>query len=178
MAKITVTEARAELKTIGKRVQKKKQVVMAHLVRLDRIIDPLAEEGGSEAAVAEARQGIQDLLGRIVEIRAAIQKSNLYTELTIEGETKTVAEWLTWRKEAAPLAKNLLDDIAVGIDSGDRQLRTVHDQNPDQENQPALVVNVSRKELAEQREKMETILGTLDGKLSLLNATTHIELRD
>jgi len=36
MAKITVTEARAELKTIGKRVQKKKQVVMAHLVRLDR----------------------------------------------------------------------------------------------------------------------------------------------
>jgi len=38
------------------------------------------------------------------------------------------------------------------------------------------VVNINEKELSEKIENIETVMGTLDGKLSLANATILIEV--
>ena len=39
-----------------------------------------------------------------------------------------------------------------------------------------IVVNINEKELAEQAEALEEVLGSLDGQLSLKNATIYIDV--
>lgn len=53
---ITITEALAEIKTIGKRIDSKKQFVTSHLARQDGVKDPLEKDGGSAELLKRERQ--------------------------------------------------------------------------------------------------------------------------
>lgn len=44
---LTITEALAEIKTVGKRVEKKREFIKAFLARQDGVKDPLEKDGGS-----------------------------------------------------------------------------------------------------------------------------------
>jgi len=178
---VTITESLAEIKTIGKRIEKKRQSVATYLARDLRLKDPLEKDGGSVKFIAEQRQGITDLENRIVAIRTAIQKSNLATSASIGNRTMTVAEWLTWRREVSVGAQGFLTSLNSGI----RQIREKAQKDggrvvsapSESDSKPALeiVVNIDEKALLEEQENMEKTLGELDGRLSLLNATTIVE---
>src|SRR5437762_2223860 len=99
---ITITEALAELKTLQKRIEKKREFVVTFLARQDGLKDPLGNDGGSFVALGRELQAIHDLDARRVLIRTNIQKINQSTPITVENVTRTIAEWLTWRKEVAP----------------------------------------------------------------------------
>lgn len=175
---ITITEALAEIKTIGKRLDKKRQNVLLYLARQEGIKDPLEKEGGSAAFVAAERQSIADLGSRIVDLRRGIQKANEATSVTLGGKTRTIADWLIWRRDVAASEGSFLAQIR-------QQLNAVRDQarkngsgvvaSSAEANTPAdFVVNVNEQDLASQIEAHEEILGQLDGQLSLKNATTPI----
>jgi hypothetical protein len=181
---ITITEALAEIKTIGKRLEKKRAAVLANLARDSRVFDPL--EGGSVEFVKRERQGIADLEKRIVDIRTAIQKSNLTTSTTVGEQTMTIAEWLTFRREVSKGRKDFLTTIN-GTITGLRQkfqqqggravlasaTAIIENSKPDV---PTVLIHLDERTLLEEQENLEKALGDLDGKLSLLNATTTIEL--
>lgn len=177
---LTITEALAELKTIQKRIEKKREYVGAFLARQDGVKDPLEKDGGSAVVVARERQAISDLETRIVAIRTSIQKVNQATPITIEGITKTIAEWLTWRKEVAPGAQTFVGRLRGSIQS--IRQKALQSGNavvvPGQTAaQPAdVVISVDESELAKLAEEYELILGTLDGQLSLKNATVMVEV--
>ncbi len=177
MTKLTITEALADIKTTTARIQKKKENVMRYFSRSSKLRDPLENEGGSKEFVKRERQGIKDLEEKVVLLRSAIQKINLNTELTISGETKTVSEWLNWRREIANGQKSFLaqmvQSLAILRQNATKQGLSVTDK--DSVNPDDVLVMVNEKELAAEIEKLEEILGSLDGKLSLLNATTFIE---
>lgn len=69
MAKSTITEALAELKTINARLETRRQNVGQYLMRDARLKDPLETDGGSVEYVTRERQAIKDLEERIVQIR-------------------------------------------------------------------------------------------------------------
>jgi hypothetical protein len=175
----TITEALAEIKTIGKRIEKKRQAVATYLCRDSRLKDPLEKDGGSAKFISEERQGIRDLENRIIAIRTAIQKSNLETQTTIGGRSMSVAEWLTWRREVAAGSGGFLTSLNNGI----RQIREkvqkqggqVTSAEADVKSAVDVIVNLDEKTLLEEQENIEKALGELDGRLSLLNATTVIE---
>ena len=48
---LTITEALAEIKTLAKRIEKKRQNIGQFLVRQEGVRDPLEREGGSVAFV-------------------------------------------------------------------------------------------------------------------------------
>jgi hypothetical protein len=102
---LTITEALAEIKTIQKRIVKKQESVSGFLFRQDLARDPLEAQGGSKAHIAAERQAIADLSARVVRIRAEIQKANANTTVTIAGITRSISDWLVWRREVAPGAK-------------------------------------------------------------------------
>lgn len=185
MAKLTITEALAEVKTINKRLEKKRQAVLPYLCRDLRVKDPFESKGGSEAFIKTERQGIHDLQTRIVAIRSAIQKTNLDTPVTISGQVKSLADWLTWRREIAQDEKNFLTTLNNGLKTFRNDLlrkggKVVSNGTPvenyDATAPPEMLVNVDEKKLLEEQENIETVLGELDGKLSLLNATTFIDV--
>lgn len=178
---MTITEALAEIKTIGKRIEKKRSSIGNYTGRDARVKDPLEREGGSVEFIKRERQAITDLENRVVSIRTAIQKSNLETRTKIGGEEKSVSEWLTWRREVAPGRQSFIQITIQGINNmrskiqkeGKNLLPAKDEGNATPGD---VVVHLDEKELHEQAEQMEQTLGELDGRLSLLNATTVIEV--
>lgn len=176
---ITITEGLAEIKTIQARLDKRQEAVLRFLARDARLRDPLESEGGSIEFVRRERQAIGDLEERIVNIRTAIQAVNLATQLSVNNRTATVSEWLNWRRDVSGRHGNFLNTmnqtIAQARQKAAQQGARLTDQ--DANTKPGdFIIAVSERELAEAIEEQEIVLGELDGKLSLLNATTTINV--
>lgn len=186
---MTITEALAEIKTINKRLEKKRAAVLSNIGRDSRLKDPLADEEGmtSTKYVAQERQAINDLEKRIVTIRNAIQEKNLVTPCTVGATTMPVQDWLNFRRDVSEGRKMFLMQLSNGI----RNIRTQAQQKggrvvaaasaqatiTTEANAPMeILLHLDERELLQEQEGLEQTLGELDGKLSLLNATTVIEV--
>lgn len=176
MSEMTITEALAEMKTLEKRIAKKRQFVADFLWRPERLKDPLDKQGGSVAAVQEARQSIDDLCKRAVDIRLAIQDANESATITVAGVTKSIAEWLVWRREVAPGQQQFINNMRMNINRmrEEAQQKGIHVTATEAASLDDVVVNVDEKALAAEAEQIEEVLGALDGQLSLKNATVTI----
>lgn len=181
MFNITITEALAEIKTIGKRIETKQSQLQGYLFRDARLKDPMEKVGGSEAYIKSELQAISDLNQRVVDLRYAIQNANMTATLELGGKTMTIFRWLVWRREVAPTLKGNLDSMWRALQAARQQAQrsgfgVVAAAAAIQSNtEPKdLIVNIDEKELAAEREGLEKTLGELDGRLSLLNATTMI----
>lgn len=178
MSQITITEALAELKTIGKRLEKKKQFVLDYLMRPEHVRDPLQNDGGSASSVARERQSITDLEERIVSIRRAIQIANEQNVITV-GRSRSIADWLVWRREIAPLHNQFMAQLRQKIDVQRNEImrRGAGLASTTDAAKPGdVIVNISEQELAKEIEDIEYVLGTLDGQLSLRNATILVDI--
>jgi hypothetical protein len=178
---MTVTEGLAEIKTLLKRIEAKRKFILDHVGRLGQYKDPFEQDGGAVSIIKRERQAFKDLLQRIVRIRVAIQAQNRATSLTVEGMTLTVAEWLAWRKDAAPQIQALLTGLCNGV----AELKTETLQSTyrnSAQNAGAgsenFVLHLSETDLAKETENFQQVIGVLDGQLSLLNATTMITVPD
>jgi hypothetical protein len=183
---MTITEALAEIKTIGKRLEKKRTGVLQNIGRDARLKDPL--DGGTVEFVKRERQAITDLEARIVTIRTAIASSNLSTFATVGAETRTVFEWLTFRREVAEgrrlfLAQmnNYIRQVREKVQKDGGRVITANVASTaivEGSGKQAIevIIHLDEKELLEREENLLKILGDLDGKLSLLNATTVIDV--
>lgn len=172
----TITEALAELKTLGKRIEKKRAFITSHLIRQDKFKDPLERDGGSPKVIGAERQSITDLENRAVAIRMAISQVNSETPVIINGLTHSIAEWLVWRREVAPGQQLFLATLQTGINRVRTEARRTgavvapkDDVKPDD-----VIVNVNEVTLAQEIEALESVLGALDGQLSLKNATVTV----
>lgn len=176
---LMITEALAEIKTIGKRMDSKRAFIMGFLARQDGVKDPLEKDGGSVVVIARERQAIGDLEKRIIALRRGIQKANDSTSVTINGVTRSIADWLTWRRDVAPKAKdftNKLRGSLTSIRENAKKQGIAVIQPGATASQPAdFVINVDEAALAKEIETMEDTLGQLDGQLSLKNATVAIQ---
>lgn len=177
---MTITEALAELKTIQKRIEKKQGAMGGYLARQDGIRDPLEKDGGSVLFIERERQAVTDLQTRLVKIRTTIQQVNQMTPIMVAGDTKTIAEWLTWRKEVAPNAQQFVKLIRGAVNDFRKTAlqkgQGVYGPGQTPTAPTDVIVNVNEVELATLAEHLETVLGELDGQLSLKNATVMVDV--
>jgi len=177
MATTTITEALAEIKTIDKRIEKKREFITTYLVRNEQLKDPLDRDGGSFEAIRRERQAIKDLEELKVAIRRAILDANQENTITLSGTIRSIADWLVWRREVAPTQERFLTTLRRNIDANraEAQKRGLAVAEPDKARERDLIVNLNEAELAEEIERFQETLGALDGQLSLTNATVNIE---
>lgn len=178
--KITITEALAELKIIKSKVEKKSAFITNYLARQEAIKDPLDKQGGSVGTIKSERQAISDLLERFVKIRSKISEANSGVGLTIGSDTRSVADWIVWKRDIAPVMEEMFTSMTRTVSNMrmDSQRKGLKVLGPG-ENATAptdVVVNIDEKELADNIEKLAETLGVLDGKLSLHNATVMVEV--
>lgn len=181
MTQMTITEALAELKMLQKRIAKKESGLEPYLLRQDKVKDPLSAEGGSAAWVAAQRQGLSDLHERIVKIRGSINRANSDTMLALGGKERSIADWIVWRRDVAPLVARLHSALNGAVrqardfakSKNVRLLTDGSEAGPDD-----IVVSFRETDLQAEIEAHEELMGTLDGKLSLLNATTLVTIPD
>jgi hypothetical protein len=178
MAQITITEALAELKTIDKRIAKKREFVLAYLLRQEMFKDPLERDGGSVSAIKRETQAIRDLEERKIVIRRAIQRANEHNSVTVGKQSRSIADWLVWRREVAPVQQQFLASIRGKIEQA-RQEATRKGGGLSTSAESAkpndVIVNINEQDLARDIEQLEEVLGALDGQLSLKNATLTID---
>lgn len=179
MRKMTITEALAEVKTIGKRVEKQRDFVGKFLTRPEQLKDPLAKEGGSESLIANALDSIRDLEQTVIRIRLAVADANAKNTIKIGNVEKSIAEWLVWRRDVAPRHEQFLATLSTNIDR-QRQFAqtkggTVVAANSAEVKPTDIVVNIKESELHKEIEEFQGTLGALDGQLSLKNATITIQ---
>ena len=117
MAQTTITEALAEIPTIEKRIEKKSEFILNYLYRQSAVRDPHEKDGGSSTLIHRELQAIHDLQERIIKIRSAIQKANAENTITILKETKSIVDWLTWRREVAPEQQSFLKEMTSKINA-------------------------------------------------------------
>jgi hypothetical protein len=179
MAQITITEALAELKTIDKRIAKKREFILGYLLRQEMFKDPLEKDGGSLSAIKRELQAIHDLEERKITIRRAIQQTNERSSVTVARQTRSIADWLVWRRDVAPQQQQFLASVRTRIEQARQEaarkgagLAT----SPDAAKPNDVIVNVNEQELARDIEALEEVLGQLDGQLSLKNATLLIDV--
>lgn len=175
---ITITEALAELKLLKSKVQKKQSFILTFLCRQEGLRDPLDKSGGSEKEIASEIQAVNDLLGRYTKLRTAIANANAATAVEINGVKNTIAEWLVWRREVFPLTQSFLTAQVNHIANIRKQVQQQLGQ-PQPGTDPAffqLKVNVDEKALSDTLEKLNDTFNTLDGRLSLHNATCAVEV--
>lgn len=176
---ITISEALAEVKTLGKRLATNAEFIAAHIARDERVRDPLANDGGSPHVLASRAQANTDLRERLIAIRRAIARANATVTVTIEGQTRTIGDWLTWRREVVPGLKAELEARQRKVQDVRRQTQSAGRQVARDATAPApgdVIVHVNEVALAEELDRLERTLGTLDGQLSVKNATTALEL--
>lgn len=171
---ITITEALAELKTIGKRIQSKQAFIRENVIRQENLRDPLEKQGGSPKLVSEEGQSIVDLCARVVKIRIAIQQANNSHSIRIGEWEQTIAEWLVWRREVLPFQLKYMQGLLNLIhdtrdSSGTRGRRMMNE-----ESKIDYVVNLDENALRSEVEFIQEVEGQLDGQLSLKNATITV----
>ena len=172
----TITEALAELRVLAKRLEAKRGFVGQYLMRPELLKDPLEKDGGSITALAREIQAIGDLEEQVIRIRRAIQIANQATTVGVNGKTRPIADWLVWRRDVSPAARQFLQGLS-GVIARTRQeamKKGGHVTDPSAAGPGDVVVNLNEQALASQIEELEATLETLDGQLSLKNATTTV----
>jgi len=174
----TITEALAECKTIDKRLEKKQQFITMYLFREERIKDPLIKEGGAEKIIGQEMQAITDLHERKILIRRKIQEANASELIMVKSETRSIADWLVWRRDVASNLQRFLLELRQKIESARNAARNKgvtltsgEGSRPDD-----IIVNINEQMISKNIEHLEEILGTLDGLLSLKNATITLDI--
>lgn len=178
---LTITESLQRIKTLKSRLENKRKNQREYLCRDKKLKDPMESKGGSEEWIRAESQSIRDLENDLVGIRCAIQKKNLETMLTCDDVSLSVSFWLNWRREIAEDSlghlKQTMQVIRNYRNEATKQNYAIARKETDTV-EKEILINLDEGDLAERIDKAEVTLGELDGKLSLLNATTTIIIPD
>lgn len=178
MSTMTITEALAEIKLIDNKLKAHQEFILQHLYRNKALVDPLAEEGGSNEAVDSALQAMGDLRTRKVSIRAAINAANQVNTITCDGITHTIEEWLIWRRLVYPEAYNAMNAIIRAIHQGRTIASRAGDRLTAAQVQSAddIIVHLKEKEFVAATQAVQETYDRLDGLLSLKNAQITVDV--
>lgn len=119
--------------------------------------------------VAGLLQSTQDLVDRRAALRRKLYITNTQVMVTIEGQTKTITEWIEYREKGAQLLINAYS--ALNDNRALAQIRTIQ-YNPEAGIKTVRFYNESDKNAKIQ--EITKIKDQIDAKLEIINATTDL----
>lgn len=171
---ITITEALSEINLLKKKIANAESGINSLLVRATHVEDPYAASGGTPSVYRSVWQSTQDMRDRLVKIRSQISTANNEHTITINGQSKTIFDWLTWKREIyADLERSLKAQIKQLKDTIQRESDRPEVWKDKDGNVQVVkyVRNVELKALEDQYVQLLDTYEKLDGQLSLKNAT-------
>ena len=168
MDKMKLIEAMKELKLIVAKISRNREETIKYSSGLSNEKPVFETEKAQSEYVARLIQSTEDLVKRYLDLKSAIEYTNLKTKVTIHGETRSISEWLVYKRNLAGIRHHAYqaanDSVALGRKSKDAaalkdvQIVRYYDE---------AVMNAKLRNLIE-------ILGSLDGTLEVINATTEL----
>jgi hypothetical protein len=179
MTEVTMqlAEALTSIKTDKKKWETDKNFVMANVVRDDRLKDSLEAQGGTKTVLQRTLQSMEDHETQIVAKLYAIQGANREVKLTIGSKTKSVGEWIIWRREVAPMREKRFNELLSRIEQSKQMVNNPRYVAAAPGQDLKVLVEIDEKKLLDTMKEHQDIMGAIDSKLSVLNATTGIVVR-
>ena len=179
MDKMTITEALSEINLIKKKAEKKTNAILANLTKPKHLPDQLESEGGSKQFLKQEIQALEDLYNRQIKIKGSIGKANITNNITINGKTQSIHDWLIWKRDIAQVQINfntkVYTEVKKQIEQFQRQPQIYKDKD-DKTQLLEIEPNVEYGEFLKKTEELQDVFDKLDGQLSLKNATIIIEI--
>jgi hypothetical protein len=165
---LSITEARHEIKILRMIIAASRAFIVKHLFRPANEDDPLAEEGGEEVAVKQQFGTVAAMEDQIITLWRAVVAACNKTELSVGGQTNSIAGWEFWRREIAPKRLAHAREMASRL-HGPSNAYPMGD---------GIVFNISEEYAVDLMNELEQRLCLLDGQLAVANATTFIEVAE
>lgn len=178
MPTLTTAEALAEFDRIDRRLARKRQLIEAYLFRDAALRDTLAPEGGTPAVLAAELAAIAALQERKLVLRRAIQAANERAGVTLRGVTRSLADWLVWRREVAGDRSAFLTRLRNRIRQARQEAVRAANQAGATAVKRDVIVHLDEKALMEQAEALEETAGDLEGQVTLRNTTGTVDVPD
>jgi hypothetical protein len=170
-----IIEGMKEIKRLQEKLADLRGKVAKHAADLD------FETPGYPDQAAKIKEWVQshlDTVQRIADLRLAIQRTNLATNVTIELDakqiTKTIAEWVHWRRD---LAKANLD-LFANLQDRNSQGQTLKDGQFQQTSGQITSVKIRRYYDPSERDKNMALYKSepsiIDGQMEITNAVTDL----
>jgi ribosomal protein L7/L12 len=177
MPVLSISEALGQLAVIDLLIEKKQQLISAYLFRDAAVRDPLERHSpGAVEILAREYRSIQALLGRKVRIRRVVQSANEQATITHGDTTRSIADWLVWKREVVGDRSRFLQQLRNRIEQARREALRHRPAGAEKAKGGDLVVNLNEQELSSELEALEELQGYLAGQLALKNATVTVEL--
>src|SRR5690349_8695386 len=178
MATITVAEALARIAAYRRRIDAKQNLVDAYLLRQASYRDPLGAAGGTAAALAAERDSLRALEEQTILLRRRVQNAYEAAPITFGNRTRSLADWLVWRREVATRRLNFLNALSRRIERARARAARQGGRDLSAAGKADIVVHLNEQELAQESETLAELVGYLAGQLALKNATLTVEVPD
>lgn len=178
MEKLTITEALSELNLIKKKVDNKRKVVAGSLIKAKHEKDAFENVGGIKQYITSELQSIDDLESRYLRIKGSIAKANIENSISINGFTKTIHDWLNWKRDLSDTQKkfvfNLYSFPKGELDKLSKQPQIYLDDNKEK-HLVEFEATIDYPSFLKKSEELNDTFDRLDGQLSLKNATIVVD---
>lgn len=164
-------EALKELPLIEKKVARNVEKLREYASAVDngKVDLKFSTEALQRKEIESLLQSSNDLANRADKLRRAIALTNANTNVTIKGETRTILEWISFRRNTFQLRLSALQ--ALSDTASTQQMRNTPVD-------PAVGIRVVRfydeKNKNEKIEDLHNLYDAVDSTLEIVNATTDI----
>lgn len=171
-------EAMKELKLIQKRIDRNKEQIRQHAA-YHTVAGPAFGNGDVEKGDAEQRETVRkllqssfDLVQRSLDLKAAIDRTNLDTLLEHKGKTHSIHALIILRRQ---LGQQIVQVIASQTpEPAINQLNNVLRQGIDATNPPRLIQCFDEAKRNEDMKFWQEFVEEIDARLEVVNATTDV----
>ncbi len=178
MESMTITEALSEINLIKKKAEKKTNTVLANLTKPKHAPDQLESQGGSKQFIKSEIQSIDDLYARQIRLKASIARANIDTQITVNGKTQSIHDWLIWKRDISQPNINFFSkiytNVKMQIEGAQSRPQIYKDEKDGATKLLEIEPNVEYGEFLKRTEELQDTFDKLDGQLSLKNATVIV----
>jgi hypothetical protein len=162
-------EAMKKMRVIEKRMARKMGSINAYAALVSSEKPYFESESAQKKEVQSLIQANHDLMEEYLNLKRAVEITNLVTTVTIEGLTESISAFLVIKRKFAQMMVNTYG--ALNDDAAAQRLR----QTPPVEGQRLHVIRLyDEKDKLENMRKWMDIYEAIDAKLEVVNATTDL----
>ena len=169
-----IIEAMKELKLIEKKIVKNTEAIALYSSGFDVEKPAFETEAKQRDEVQSLVQSNEDLLKRYAMLKAAIDKTNLVTTVSLMGTDYTIHNLLVLKRKAGELLKKTY--MSLNTSSADmRKNALISGYNRgDNAKVPVVIRYFDEKKRNEKLNNIDNFLSAIDARLEVVNAVTNL----
>lgn len=166
-----IIEALKELPLIEKKVKKNNEKIREYSSFGSHVGPAFDTQEQQNKEVDSLIQSNKDLIYRYMKIKHSLNLTNLKTDVTINGQTCTIADWIIWKQKTGQMFLSTYANLSTSI--GESHIR-IHQANLQDGIQIGIVKCYSETFKNTNIDSIQDTIDKIDAALEMVNATTDL----